>query len=345
MSTIMLGPGSAAAAPVMTPASPTPDAGARERVRAEAEQWLAALPIRTGLRRRGFRGHGAAFPRLVMYRTGASTPEFWEKTWLVSPPFRMRGYKLPAWYREVFTCRLPREGVIVEAGCGNGNLIRMLANEDPRAWGDFSREPGHGACVEGLDFAENAVKENRRVHPEGVYTAGDVRSLPYGDGELSGYLSMGVVEHFDEGERAVILSEAARCLRPGGVAVITVPSFSPARRLRALLGGFEDEAVIERERGDAASSADQAAGSARLDFYQYFFTPREIRGQIEAAGLKVIETDGYDCRRGWTDAFGGGTTLSWLEKRSKWLARRIEQPPKLFRRFCPHMVMLVAVKP
>jgi SAM-dependent methyltransferase len=274
-----------------------------------------------------------------MYRTAAGTPEFWEKTWLVSPPYRMRGYKLPVWYRDVFTRRLPRDGVIVEAGCGNGNLVRMLANEDPGAWGKFAMaEVEGGARVEGLDFAENAVAENRRVHPEGVYRVGDVRALPYRDGELSGYISMGVVEHFDEAERGVILREAARCLRPGGVAIITVPSFSPARRVRAMLGGFEDEGAIERER------AGVGGGGVRLDFYQFFFTPREIRGQIEAAGLKVVEIDGYDCRRGWTDAFGCAGVLSWLEKRSKWAARRIEQPPKMVRRVCPHMVMMVGVK-
>lgn len=320
-----------------------PAADSADARKAEAERWLAALPVRTAIRRSR---PGRPFTRLVMYRTGAATPEFWEKTWLVSPPYRMRGYKLPAWYKDVFTRRLPRKGVIVEAGCGNGNLVRMLANEDPGAWGRFSEaDPAESARVEGLDFAENAIAENRRIHPEGVYRVGDVRSLPYGDGEISGYLSMGVVEHFNDGERAVILREAARALRPGGVAVITVPSLSLARRARSVFGGFPDESIVERER----ARADVEHGeSPRLDFYQFFFTTREIRRQIEDAGLRVVEIDGYDCRRGWADAFGGGGgggLLDRLGRLSKRAARLIEQPPRVFRRFCPHMVMLVAVKP
>lgn len=322
------------------PAARAAPVDAQSARRAEAERWLASLPIRTARRRSQ---PGRPFTRLVMYRTGAATPEFWENTWLVSPPYRMRGYRLPAWYRDIFTRRLPRRGVIVEAGCGNGNLIRMLANEDPRAWGRFAGASlDEAARVEGLDFAENVIAENRRIHPEGVYRVGDVRSLPYGDGEIDGYLSMGVVEHFNDGDRAVILREAARALRRGGVAIITVPAFSLARRARSMLGGFPDEATVERER--ARAEADNA-GAARLDFYQFFFGTREFRRQVEAAGLRVVEIDGYDCRRGWTDAFGGAGAIDWLARRSKRAARFIEQPPRALRRFCPHMLMVAAVKP
>jgi SAM-dependent methyltransferase len=286
-------------------------AGAR---RAEAEAWLAAAPIKTLLRRRA---PGRPWPRLVMYRTGAGTPEFWEKTWLVSPPCRMRGYTLPRWYQPVFERWLKRDGLIVEAGCGNGNLLRMMTNH----WPDTR--------IEGLDFAENAVAENRRIHPEGRYRVGDVRDLPYQTGELAGYLSMGVVEHFDDAERARILREAARALRPGGVAVITVPHLSPARRFRTLIGGFDPEPP-----------------GPTPGFYQFFFTTREITRQVEAAGLRVVAIDGYDCKRGLSDACGPITArlLDRLERRGRRWARLIEQPPRVFRRLCPHMVMVVAVK-
>lgn len=326
------------APPIAQSAQPAqqPDKAARDRQRAEAERWLASLPIKTVLRRALGAGDSS---RLVMYRTAAATPEFWEKTWLTSPPYRMRGYTLPAWYRDTFIKWLPRDGLMVEAGCGNGNLLRMLVNEDPARWGNVSLSPGQGAGIEGLDFAENAIAENRRIHPEGRYRIGDVRDLPYQTGELSAYISMGVVEHFEEAERAAILREAARCLRPGGVAIITVPYFSPARRFRARIGTFPDESVIAGLNSDRSSN-DQP----KLDFYQYFFTRRDITRQIESSGLTVVATDGYDCRRGWTEAFGGSRLLARIERLgSKW-ARRIEHPPRPFRLFCPHMLMVVAVR-
>ncbi len=312
----------------------------KERQRAAAQQWLDALPVRVVLRRAG--AHGPA--RLVMYRVAANTQEFWEKTWTVSPCFRMRGYTLPRWYKDVFTRRLPREGVIVEAGCGNGNLVRMLLNEGI---------VGERGRVEGLDFAPDVIAENRRVHPtegpsaaKGTYVVGDVRTLPYADGSIAGYVSMGVVEHFDEAERAVILREASRCLRSGGTAIITVPYFSPARRIRAALGGFETESEREERisRGRERGVRETDDGAA---FYQFYFTAREICRQIERAGLRVVELDGYDCRRGWSDAFGptAERAAAWLEKRGGRAASWVEQPSKLVRRFCPHMLMVVAEKP
>jgi SAM-dependent methyltransferase len=325
--------------PRMVPASPSittqlraVDDGAAAR-KNEAQRWLDALPIRVVLRR-GARGGTGGWDRLVMYRVAANTQEFWEKTWLVSPCFRMRGYTLPRWYKEVFTRRLPRQGLIVEAGCGNGNLVRMLLNE------------GIVEHVEGLDFAPDVIAENRRVHPEGAkgsYRVGDVRALPYNDGSITGYLSMGVVEHFDEAERGVILREAARCLRVGGRAIITVPYFSPARRIRALLGGFETEADRQEriDRGRERGRREPDDGAA---FYQFYFTASEICDQIERAGLRVKELDGYDCRRGWTDAFGGEEAVAWLEKRGPRAARWIEQPPRPLRRFSPHMLMVIAEK-
>lgn len=308
----------------------------------EAQAWMDALPIRV-VRRKARGGEGA---RLVMYRVAANTREFWEKTWLLSPCYRMRGYTLPRWYKDVFTKWLPRDGVIVEAGCGNGNLVRMLLNEGIM---------GERGRVEGLDFAADVIAENRKVHPtegesaaKGTYVVGDVRALPYADGAIAGYLSMGVVEHFDERERELILREAARCLRKGGRAIITVPHYSPARRIRASLGGFEEETAREERmaRGRERGVRENDDGAA---FYQFYFTAREMRAQIERAGLRVVELDGYDCRRGWSDAFGSGAEkcAAWLEKRGPrdgGAARWVEQPWKMVRRFCPHMLMVVAEK-
>ncbi len=305
----------------------------REQRRADAERWLASLPSRTVLRRSN---PGTSDARLVMYKTGASTPEFWEKAWLVSPPYRMKGYKLPAWYRSVFRHWLPREGLILEAGCGNGNLVRMLVNDDPERWGNFARAAGGGASVVGIDFAEKVIAESQRIHPEGDYRAGDVRGLPFRDGELAAYISMGVMEHFDEAERAAILAEAARSLRPDGVAIITVPYFSPVRRICARFGRFADESTIVR------SNAELQAHESRLEFYQHYFKRREIARQIERAGFRIATIDGYDCRKGWTDVLPGRNALAWIERRGAWWSRLIEQPPRLVRRTCPHMLLLIA---
>lgn len=316
--------------PVLS-APPQPDPAERQRRREQARRWLDALPTRTFVRRRS-PAHPHA--RLVMYRTSAASPEYWENLWLVNPSYRMRGYRLPAWYGEVFTRVLPSDGLIVEAGCGNGNLVRMLINQDPERWGGAGDGGGGGATVEGLDFAEHAIAENRRVHPEGRYRVGDVRALPYADRSIAAYLSMGVIEHFDESARAVILREAERVLRPGGIAIFTVPHFNLARRIRAALGGYPRE----------SSDASPPSGDKGLEFYQFYFRAPEIRAQVEAAGLRVVEIDGYDARHGFIETWGGRGVISAVERRIPRMSGLIEQPPRPVRLALGHMLLLVARK-
>lgn len=348
------------------PAPPAASPVARERTsaapsavekRAEAAAWLSSLPTRTVFwSTDAARSRGWAAERLAMHRRSASAPEFWEKQWLVSPSESMTGRRLVRWYRDIFLRNLPHGerggrdgggGLIVEAGCGNGNVLRMCANE--------------GLWMEGLDFAVAAVEANQRLDPRGRYRVGDVRALPYADGELGGYISLGVVEHFDEAERMTILREAARVLRPGGVALISAPHFNLARRVRARVGGYEQPngatAAVDTGASDVDSSrtngVEQAvpANHYGLEFYQYFLRSREITAQIEHAGLRVTEVDGYDVRYGLSSTLGGewGAGLkrscAWLASRSKWWARRVDHPPKLLRRLGAHMMMVVAQKP
>ena len=250
--------------------------------------------------------------RLCCYRESAAEPGYWERLWQANPPRRMRNQRIERRLRGPFLRSLPRDGLIVEAGCGNGNIVRTMANE--------------GFEVEGLDFAPEAVEASRRIDPAGRYTRGDVRALPYGDGTLAGYVSLGVVEHFGADDRATILREAWRCLRPGGVAVVTTPYFSPLRRALSRLGWYRGE-------------------SAGLPVYQYHFGARELRGMVRDAGFEVVRTDWYDAYKGVKDTLGGKRLMDWARDRSRWAAGVIEHPPALVRALCAHMVMVVARKP
>lgn len=93
-------------------------------------------------------------------------------------------------------------GVLVDVGCGTGATLRGLAGPDAMPVGIDRHPPAHG-------------EQDGRVQ-------GDVHALPIADGAADAVLALDVLEHVDD---AAAARELRRVLRPGGVAVVTVPAF------------------------------------------------------------------------------------------------------------------------
>jgi SAM-dependent methyltransferase len=86
--------------------------------------------------------------------------------------------------------------------------------------------------VWGIDMSAQMVRlgsERMRGHPEGSrchLRVGTLEHLEFADGAFDAIVAMGVLEYvLDRGEA---LAEMRRVLRPGGVAVITIPSSQSA---------------------------------------------------------------------------------------------------------------------
>lgn len=167
----------------------------------------------------------------------------------------------------VFERWLPREGKILEGGCGAG--VRLLAIR------------AHGWDVEGVEWASETVHRAQACRPGLPIRVGDVTALDVPDGYYSAYISLGVVEHRQEGPEP-FLQEAYRILKPGGVALISVPSLHPIRFLKAKLGRYHGP-------------------KEGYQFYQYAFSQDEFQALLVAEGFDIVTSVPYDGFKGLSD--------------------------------------------
>ncbi len=207
---------------------------------------------------------------LKIYRQKADSPNFWEKHW---EKF-LKGNSLKNHYQssenspilqEIFERYLPKRGKILEAGCGLGTLVYLL------------RQKGYN--VEGVDFAKETINFIKSKFPELPVKIGNVFNLDYPDNSFKGYISWGVVEHFEEGPEK-ILREMARILDKNGIVILSVPYFNPFRKLKKIFGFYRNQ---------------------KGDFYEYLFTRDEIVRYIKEAGFRIIKTYPYNTVKGLRD--------------------------------------------
>jgi SAM-dependent methyltransferase len=210
---------------------------------------------------------------LAEFRARGDQPEFWAHRWRDTEYLeflaRYERGRLDQFDR-VFKKHLPKGGRVIEAGCGRGQYVAAL------------RALGYDAI--GIDFAEPLVAGIKRAKPSLPVEVGDVRALPFPDGNFDAYISLGVVEHFWEGPE-LILAEARRVLKSGGLIIISVPYFGPHFRRRA-------ERTFQRYTGELRDS-----------FYQYYFSRDVFAKHIAKSDFEVVETYFYDALYGAKRAY------------------------------------------
>ena len=111
----------------------------------------------------------------------------------------LTAHDLPALKASFLLRHLPRRGVVLELGSGEGKLLRTLRRQRPEL-------RLIGCDVRDVSPVDGAY-EFRRI----------VSALPAADGELDAAFFVDVLEHLDDPERA--LAGLYRALKPGGLLV------------------------------------------------------------------------------------------------------------------------------
>ena len=181
--------------------------------------------------------------------------------------------------RKLFLQHLPKGEKILEAGCGLGAWVVYLGERDYN--------------IEGIDHDGRVIERLKAWRPSLPVHQGDITHLPYPDESLGAYISLGVMEHFEEG-CSEAMAEAHRVLRPGGLMFFTVPMENIFRKiiahpLRFLYLGWR------RNRGD------------EIHFAEYRYTRREVEDLLRKHGFEPVLTD-------WDDFEPGNMSLGlWAD--------------------------------
>ena len=199
--------------------------------------------------------------------------------------------------REMFLAYLPKDGKIVDAGCGFGKWVVYLHRR--------------GYDILGIDNNEMAIAKLKEFDSSLRVEMGDILNLGYPDDSFDAYISMGVIEHFEEGPQ-LALREAHRILKPGGLVFVSVPTMNVLRSLlrwplRNAINRVVEMLLLARSILRRCWRRQKASATAGVNiqrvryrhFSEYRYSRSELEGFLRQAGFEILETvphDFYDSR-------------------------------------------------
>jgi SAM-dependent methyltransferase len=210
--------------------------------------------------------------------------------------------------RDLFLAFIPKGGRVIDGGCGFGKWVIYLKNL--------------GYDIVGIDNNEIAIARLKEYDSSLQVELGDILDIRYPDSSFDAYISMGVVEHFEDGPLPA-LKEAYRVLKPGGLIFVSVPTVNILRKFvrrpfRVLIN-FVPRFFIEMR--DNWSKSRRSALLASLGtiasimpqrmvrilvrvllrqkeiyykFLEYRYSKSEVQDFLRQSGFEVIKTVPHD---------------------------------------------------
>jgi len=194
--------------------------------------------------------------------------EYWQDQWEQRDfDKQVASAEKKAWWAELLRLLedVGSDDLVVEAGCGLCQFVYRIH--------------GMGHRIVGIDITDATLERVREHHAELDLRAMDVREMDFPDSSVKFMLSLGVLEHFEEGPDD-LLREAARVIEPGGVFFATVPYSNVYRRMR------EPWRRLQRSVGKRLGLR------SFLDavFYQYTYARKDMIRRLAEHGFEVEKT-------------------------------------------------------
>jgi tRNA (uracil-5-)-methyltransferase TRM9 len=187
---------------------------------------------------------------------------------------------------------------ILDLGCGNGRLLKVLRGRKMEYFG--------------LDTSKKLIEIARREHPQNRFEVGDILNLPYSDDFFNKVFVIRTLHHIPSKEfRLQALREARRVLKPGGLLVLTVwnvwGSKYKKNLLRVVKYGFLK--IIGKTKLDFSDAfIPWWIMGEKVNRYFHFFTKKELKNLTEEVGLEVEKI--------WSSKFRGHSDIYLIAKPS-----------------------------
>jgi SAM-dependent methyltransferase len=186
----------------------------------------------------------------------------------------------------------------VDLGTGSGAYLEELASR--------------AGLLVALDFSMAMLREARESNPScRHFVQADALALPIPDASVDLVNCIGVIEYLPEAPRC--LAEIARVLRPGGVALVSVPgAHSLWRMTERVTGPF-----LRRARRLMGRSRE---GLGMDSLPRTLYTPGSFRRLAEGAGLEIDRVAWHNYRLPFVGALSPRLTMAMAERmeRIRW---------------------------
>ena len=154
-----------------------------------------------------------------------------------------------------------KEGVICEAGCGNGRLVRY-----------FMRQ---GYAIKGFDFIPEAIDKIKEIEPEADVEIGDILKLSYPDTSFDAFLAFGLYHSLPWDLQDQAFRETWRVMKPGAILCASFRADNICNRMLDFLR--------EREEGKGEAMKDK--------FHKLNLTRGEYTKLLSDHGFNVEKLD------------------------------------------------------
>ena len=200
------------------------------------------------------------------------TKKAWSNNWKehsVDKVMEIFSYNRVQRLLKTFISILPKEGKILEGGCGLGPWVIKLTLL--------------GYDMTGVDYDPVSIDKIRTVNSKIPLYVANVAEMPFKEETFDAYMSLGVLEHFCEGPEKAI-KEAHRVLKDRGVFLVMLPYLNIFERINLPGKKIQKNKMIRR----------LLRKPEKIFYYERYFKKKVIHKLLEENGFiveKILPVD------------------------------------------------------